>query len=111
MAPPSTDVADDAGDADDATLRIDGVRYRVGARGDAVVVGDWNCDGVDTPAVFRPSTGTVFAYDAWATEGSTTRAHALGRAPGAEGIRPAEACGAPLVEWPDGTLRQLEEVP
>jgi hypothetical protein len=97
--------------AGDGTLRVDGIAYRVGAAGDTVVVGDWNCDGTDTPAVFRPSTGSVFAYDAWATEGSTTRAHPLGRAPGAEGIRPAEACGAPLVEWPGGTLRPLEEDP
>jgi hypothetical protein len=93
----------------DGTLVVDGARFEVAEPGDVVVVGDWNCDGLATPAVFRPSTGSVFAYDAWARHGAPAVAHTLGRAPGAVGIRPAEACGAPRVEWPDGTLRSLED--
>lgn len=95
----------------DGTLVVDGVRFKVAEPGDVVVVGDWNCDGLATPAVFRPSTGSVFAYDTWASDGAPTSAHTLGRAPGAAGIRPAEACGAPRVEWADGTLHPLEENP
>lgn len=40
-------------------------RVAVGAPGDVVVLGDWDCDGVDTPAAYRPSTGAVTAWDAW----------------------------------------------
>jgi hypothetical protein len=95
----------------DGTLVVDGVDYKVAEPGDVVVLGDWNCDGVATPAVFRPSTGSVFGYDTWASADSPATAHTLGRAPGAAGIRAAEACGAPRVEWPDGTLTPLEEIP
>lgn len=40
-------------------------RYAVGAPGDRVVVGDWDCDGSDTPAVHRPEDGRVFLYDGY----------------------------------------------
>lgn len=44
-------------------LAWDGGNYHefyFGAPGDIPLMGDWNCDGVDTPGMFRPSTG--FAY-------------------------------------------------
>lgn len=39
--------------------------YSIGRRGDRVVLGDWDGDGVATPALLRPSTGAVFVYRAW----------------------------------------------
>jgi hypothetical protein len=45
-------------------------RFEVGVAGDRVTVGDWNCDGVATPAVLRPSTGAVFVFDGWASDGA-----------------------------------------
>ena len=42
------------------------VRYRVGAPGDALVIGDWDCDGIDTPGLYRPTTGETFLFDDWA---------------------------------------------
>lgn len=40
-------------------------RYDLGPAGDVVVVGDWDGDGIDTPAVVRATTGEVFTFDAW----------------------------------------------
>ena len=40
-------------------------RYAIGAPGDVVALGDWNCDGIDTPGLFRPSTGVISLFDAW----------------------------------------------
>ena len=42
-----------------------GRRYSVGRPGDVVVLGDWNCDDVSTPAVLRPETGEVARFDEW----------------------------------------------
>jgi hypothetical protein len=41
-------------------------RYLLGRPGDAMLLGDWDCDGTDTPALYRPSTGEVFLFDGWA---------------------------------------------
>lgn len=40
-------------------------RYALGARRNAAVVGDWNGDGTDTPAVVLARSGAVFTFDAW----------------------------------------------
>jgi eukaryotic-like serine/threonine-protein kinase len=37
-------------------------RYAVAAAGEIVLLGDWDCNGTDTPAVVRPATGEVFTY-------------------------------------------------
>lgn len=43
----------------------DGRRYAIGTEGDLVVIGDWDCDGVATPAIARPGTGQVAMFDRW----------------------------------------------
>ena len=48
-----------------AVLEHGGYRYGVGAPGDFVQTGDWDCDGQATPAIVRPSTGHVVLFDAW----------------------------------------------
>lgn len=40
--------------------------FAAGEPGDLAAIGDWNCDGVETLGVFRPSTGAFFAFDSWA---------------------------------------------
>jgi hypothetical protein len=40
-------------------------RYQLGLEGDILLLGDWNCDGIDTPALYRGSTGQIFYYDSW----------------------------------------------
>jgi hypothetical protein len=42
-------------------------RVAVGAVGDVVLLGDWDCDGDDTPATYRPATGVVTTWDGWGT--------------------------------------------
>ncbi len=37
----------------------------LGEAGDQVVLGDWNCDGVDTPALYRRAAGEVQYFDVW----------------------------------------------
>jgi hypothetical protein len=49
-----------------ATLRTDRGSFHLGEPGDEVVVGDWDCDRVATPALYRPGTGDVWEFAAWA---------------------------------------------
>jgi len=53
----------------DNVAEVDGRRYQLGRAGDALLVGDWDCNGSGTPALYRPSTGEVFLFDGWAGEG------------------------------------------
>ncbi len=61
--------------ADDApVVEHDGQRYQMGAAGDVVLVGDWGdvdggCDGLQTAALLRPSTGAVYVFGSWADSG------------------------------------------
>lgn len=60
--------SDSEGSAEPAAGLIhdrDGRRYAIGAEGDLVVIGDWDCDGVATPAIARPGTGQVAMFDRW----------------------------------------------
>ena len=40
--------------------------------GDIIVVGDWDCDGVATPAVLRVPSGAIDVVDHWPTNGEPT---------------------------------------
>lgn len=42
-------------------------RFALGLPGDRLDLGDWNCDGIATPALFRSSTGATLYYDTWST--------------------------------------------
>jgi hypothetical protein len=42
-------------------------RFALGLPGDRLFLGDWNCDGIATPALFRASTGATLYYDSWST--------------------------------------------
>ena len=71
--PPTADFDDrglpetPAGHETGAVLEHGGHRYVVGAPGDFVQTGDWDCDGQATPVIVRPSTGDVVLFDAWPT--------------------------------------------
>ena len=56
-----------AGHESGTVLEHGGYLYGVGAPGDFVETGDWDCDGQPTPAIVRPSTGHVVLFDAWPT--------------------------------------------
>jgi hypothetical protein len=51
------------------TIRLDGADKRIslGRPGDQLVLGDWNCDGVDTPGLYTAATGEVRYFDVWPT--------------------------------------------
>ncbi|HUP87201.1 MAG TPA: hypothetical protein VM143_16220 [Acidimicrobiales bacterium] len=63
-------------------IRSGGHRWSVGAPGDLVAVGDWDCDGQPTPAVARPGTSQLFVFREWATGAATTAAAAGPSIPG-----------------------------
>lgn len=52
------------------------LRFRVGQPGDALALGDWDCDGTATAAVVRSGTGETFVFDGWAAAGETLVAEA-----------------------------------
>jgi hypothetical protein len=77
VLPSSTSVPDTLAETTDTDAHVDDrriivlgtQRFEAGVGGDRVAVGDWDCDGVVTPAVLRPATGSLFVFDGWATEG------------------------------------------
>ncbi|HET9442642.1 MAG TPA: hypothetical protein VFO65_04920, partial [Acidimicrobiales bacterium] len=44
-------------------------RFVLGADDDLALLGDWDCDGVATPGLFRGRTGEAFHFDGWARPG------------------------------------------
>jgi hypothetical protein len=52
------------------TLRSDGggtVAFEYGNPGDVPFMGDWDCDGIDTPGLYRPTNGFVYLRNANST--------------------------------------------
>jgi eukaryotic-like serine/threonine-protein kinase len=49
------------------TISIGGDRKQIGLGepGDQLVLGDWDCDGVDTPGLYRAAAGVVQYFDVW----------------------------------------------
>jgi eukaryotic-like serine/threonine-protein kinase len=45
------------------------MRYQLGEAGDVLLLGDWDCDGPQTPGLYRPSSGEVFLFDGFAGPG------------------------------------------
>lgn len=74
--PPAFDYAE-------GVVETDNGRWALGVAGDVIALGDWDCDGVDTPALLRPSTGGVYAFNEWAAAGRDLVAEMLGNAPDA----------------------------
>lgn len=83
----------------------EGVRYQVGAAGDLVVVGDWDCDGIATASLVRPADGSVWTFPTWAAAGEVVVADALGHAPApvaATVVAAPDGCEAIAVTTADG---------
>ena len=51
-------------------------RWRLGTALDQLLLGDWDCDGTDTPALYEPSTGRVFQFQSWPQRGQRLRSSA-----------------------------------
>jgi serine/threonine protein kinase len=82
------DGCDDGATLDGRRIRTAAGVFEVGEAGDAVALGDWDCDGWATPAVVRSATGRVFVFRGWpgtdplagasvATISGATAAHAV----------------------------------
>jgi hypothetical protein len=69
-------------------------RYGLGQPGDRLLLGDWECDGVDTAALYRPSTGEVIEFASWAPPGTEVRPAATVTA-AAEGVPSVADEGGP----------------
>ena len=85
-----------AWDAAAAVATLPGGRQvQVGEADDQLVLGDWDCDRSDTPALYRPSTGEVFEFGAWVTGAdavTSSRTHETGIRDGS--ARVAQPTGA-----------------
>ena len=96
----------DAVEIDGNAVVVGDRRYRLGSDGDVVAVGDWDCDGVATAAVLRPSTGSVHMFDRWAAADGPARAVDLGRIVGAVSFAaPTGPCGPPRVSTVSGAVQ------
>ncbi len=89
-----------------------GRRYAVGRPGDLVVMGDWSCDGIETPAVLRAATAEVAVFARWPSDGSALRPDRVEVVDGAVRLAVDESAGCDRlrVHTPDGSrLLTLEE--
>jgi hypothetical protein len=68
-------------------VSVDGHQFSVGDPGDRVVLGDWDCDGVATAALARPSSGDVYVFDAWPDPGVDAQAEPVTTVSGAVDLR------------------------
>jgi hypothetical protein len=66
----------------DGMVQAGGQAWTVGAPDDALAVGDWDCDGLATPALYRPTTGDVFVFSGWAPAGQSLTEEAVTRVAG-----------------------------
>lgn len=89
---------------EDTIVTTDAGRFEVGEEGDEVVVGDWDCDGASTPALLRPSTGDVFAFERWAPADGEVSAEAIDQVPGGTHltVERTDGCDQLVVVGPDG---------
>lgn len=80
-------------------------RYEIGEPGDIVVVGDWDCDGTDTPALLRPATGGLFVFDRWAGTSpmEVTPVRVVDGANGLRGLEEPQGCDRLVVRRQDGS--------
>lgn len=104
--PSSTTVAVAAPTSDPAIqFTHEGRRYGLGAPGDVAVLGDWDCDGVATPALLQRSEAMVAVFDEWPDHGSTVSPTAMAPAPGATGLETVEhdGCDQLRILEPDGS--------
>jgi hypothetical protein len=62
-------------------------RYAVGQLGDVVVIGRWGCGPTALPALLRPRSGDVWAFDSWATPDDPAVGRLVGRVPSAWSLR------------------------
>jgi hypothetical protein len=98
---------------DGGVVEVDGERWAVGEPGDIVALGDWNCDGNDTPAAYRPATGDVFVFSGWAAGDRPVTVAPVAQVAGGRGLDAGRSdqpggCDVPVVELPSGDQQSVE---
>lgn len=92
-----------------------GVKWTLGQAGDQVATGDWGCQGRRTVALFRPSTGELFRFDAWASPGRDLTAAVVARVQGGQLLRAADmdrdGCHEAVVERGSGLPPEVIRLP
>ena len=84
-------------------VSVDGTRYPIGAAGDQVAVGDWDCDGVATVALVQ-SGGQVYVFDSWPRHTPLVGRLVAYLAPPVQlADVPRGACNELLVRYAEGT--------
>ncbi|MFT7610990.1 MAG: hypothetical protein ACI9MX_004082, partial [Candidatus Aldehydirespiratoraceae bacterium] len=88
----------------------DGRRFALGTTDDITVLGDWSCDGVDTPALLRPQTGLVALYLVWPEAGGAANPEHTEIFPAATnlGITTVDGCDQLRVIEPSGSALIVE---
>lgn len=89
-------------------VRTDAGRWEVGADGDVLAIGDWDCDRSPTPAVLRRADGRIAVFDRWATDDVEETARPIGVVAGAETLQPARTCGEVVVRTASGEETVLD---
>lgn len=79
-----------------------GGRWTLGTSSDRSVLGDWDCDGVTTPALVQP-TGDVWVIDSWPTGDEATARFVTNVGPlGDATVEHASGCDALVITTADG---------
>jgi hypothetical protein len=80
----------------DGAIIVDGRTYRIASDADDIVVmGDWDCDRIATPAVLHLPSGDLDRFDTWATDDTDAVATRVQSAANAIGITADPNCGPP----------------
>jgi hypothetical protein len=118
LAGPAADVDGDgcaeAVVVEGGTISAGPARWTLGEPGDLAAVGDWDCDGADSPALLRPATGDVFIFPGWAIHDRPVTVHAAGTVDGGIGIRAqgrTDGCDDLLVDLASGSATTVAVPP
>lgn len=84
--------------------------FEVGVEHDKVVVGDWDCDGEATVALLRPSSGAVFVFSGWGTDGAGSEVAPTTHVPGATALEVHRdgSCDEAVATDPTGAERPVD---
>lgn len=99
--PPDSQPDSEVFEVEAGIVSSSGRRWQVASADDLVAVGDWDCDGLATPALVRHSTGRIWVYDEWAEGSEAALVEAAAAVPDATAANAVEADGCDTLEVTD----------